>query len=72
MALEVEKSQLQNQISNLNNSVIAMKAELEHSSDDVLEKEKTLREKEQVINELGGVVKSLQNTIVCLFCRHHR
>ena len=49
-----------------------MKAELERSSDDVLEKEKTLREKEQVINELGGVVKSLQNTIVCLFCRHHR
>lgn len=72
MVLEGEKSQLQNQIANLNASVITMKEELSHHSDEMLEKEKTLREKEQVITELGTMIKSLQANIVFVFVRSER
>ena len=58
--LEGEKAQLQNQISNLNSSLIALKNEQSAQSDNVLEVEKRLKEKEQVILELGGLVKTLQ------------
>ena len=65
--LEGEKTQLQNQISNLNASVITMKEELSHHSDEMLEKDRVLREKEQVIAELGTMIKTLQANIVVLF-----
>lgn len=64
LMLEGEKSQLQSQISNLNASVITMKEELSHHSDEMLEKDRTLREKEQVIAELGTMIKTLQANIV--------
>ena len=60
--LEGEKAQLQNQISNLNSSLIALKNEQSAQSDNVLEVEKRL--KEQVIPELGGLVKTLQASAV--------
>ena len=62
--LEGEKAQLQNQISNLNSSLIALKNEQSAQSDNVLEVEKRLKEKEQVIFELGGLVKTLQASAV--------
>lgn len=62
--LEGEKAQLQNQISNLNSSLIALKNEQSAQSDNVLEVEKRLKEKEQVILELGGLVKTLQASAV--------
>lgn len=62
--LEGEKAQLQNQISNLNSSLIALKNEQSAQSDNVLEVEKRLKEKEQVVLELGGLVKTLQASAV--------
>ena len=62
--LEGETAQLQNQISNLNSSLIALKNEQSAQSDNVLEVEKRLKEKEQVILELGGLVKTLQASAV--------
>ena len=62
--LEGEKAQLQNQISNLNSSLIALKNEQSAQSDNVLEVEKRLKEKEQVILELGGLVTTLQASAV--------
>ena len=58
--LEGEKAQLQAQISNLNSSLIALKNEQGAQSDNVLEAEKKVKEKEQVITELGALVKSQQ------------
>ena len=62
--LEGEKAQLQNQISNLNSSLIALKNEQSAQSDNVLEVEKRLKENEQVILELGGLVQTLQASAV--------
>ena len=44
-----------------------MKEELSHHSDEMLEKDRTLREKEQVIAELGAMIKTLQANIVFVF-----
>ena len=62
--LEGEKAQLQSQISNLNSSLIALKNEQSAQSDNVLEAEKRLKEKEQVVLELGSLVKTLQASTV--------
>ena len=62
--LEGEKAQLQAQISNLNSSLIALKNEQGAQSDNVLEAEKKVKEKEQVITELGALVKSQQAAAV--------
>lgn len=67
MQLEGEKAQLQGQISNLNSSLIALKNEQGAQSDNVLEAEKKVKEKEQVISELGVLVKSQQAAAVSVW-----
>lgn len=61
--MESEKVQLQNQISNLNSTLIAMKAEASQKSDSTVEFEKKIKEKEQAITELGSVIKKQQEQI---------
>lgn len=62
--LEAEKSQLQSQISQLNSAIIALKTEYSQQSDSIIESERRVREKEQVIAKLGGVINSQKQTIV--------
>lgn len=62
--LEAEKSQLQSQISQLNSAIIALKTEHSLQSDSIIESERRVREKEQVIAKLGGVINSQKQTIV--------
>ncbi len=62
--LEAEKSQLQSQISQLNSAIIALKTEHSQQSDSIIESERRVREKEQVIAKLGGVINSQKQTIV--------
>lgn len=56
-AMEGEKAQLQAQISNLNSTIIAMKAEATQQSDSAIEFDKRIKEKEQAISELGTLIK---------------
>lgn len=63
-AMESEKTQLQNQISQLNGVIIALKNEQNEVSDVRIECERRLREKEQVISELGGVISAQKTSIV--------
>lgn len=62
--LEGEKAQLQSQISQLNSAVIVLKNEHDEQSDSVIEAERRVREKEQVIAELGTVINSQKTRIV--------
>ena len=62
--LEAEKSQLQSQISQLNSAIIALKTEHSQQSDSIIESERRVREKEQVIAKLGGVINSQKQMIV--------
>ena len=62
--LEAEKAQLQNQISQLNGAIIALKNEHSQQSDSIIESERRVREKEQVIAKLGGVINSQKQEIV--------
>lgn len=63
-SLEAEKAQLQGQISQLNSAIIALKNEHSQQSDSVIESERRVREKEQVIAKLGGVINGQKQTIV--------
>ena len=63
-SLESEKAQLQGQISQLNSAIIALKNEHSQQSDSVIESERRVREKEQVIAKLGGVINGQKQTIV--------
>lgn len=63
-AMESEKTQLQNQISQLNGVIIALKNEQNEVSDARIECERRLREKEQVISELGGVISAQKTSLV--------
>ena len=63
MALESEKNQLQGQIANLNNTIIAMKAEATQQSDSAIVIDKQMKEKEQAITELGALIKKQQEQI---------
>ena len=61
---ENEKAQLQGQISQLNAAIVALKGEQSQQSDATLEIERRVKEKEQVIGELGNVINSQKDTIV--------
>ena len=61
---ENEKAQLQSQISQLNAAIVALKGEQSQQSDAALEIERRVKEKEQVISELGSVINSQKATIV--------
>lgn len=63
-SLEAEKTQLQSQISQLNSAIIALKNEHNQQSDSIIETERRVREKEQVIAKLGGVINSQKQAIV--------
>ena len=64
--MESERIQLQNQVSQLNGVIIALKNEQSEQSDIRIECERRLREKEQVISELGGVISTQKTSIVRL------
>ena len=64
--MESERIQLQNQVSQLNGVIIALKTEQSEQSDIRIECERRLREKEQVISELGGVISTQKTSIVRL------
>ena len=61
---ENEKAQLQSQISQLNAAIVALKGEQNQQSDATLEVERRVKEKEQVIGELGNMINSQKTTIV--------
>ena len=61
---ESEKTQLQGQISQLNAAIVALKGEQNQQSDAVLVIERQVKEKEQVISELGTVINAQKNSIV--------
>ena len=61
---ENEKAQLQSQISQLNAAIVALKGEQSQQSDATLEVERRVKEKEQVISELGNVINTQKTTIV--------
>ena len=61
---ENEKAQLQSQISQLNAAIVALKGEQSQQSDATLEVERRVKEKEQVIGELGNMINSQKTTIV--------
>ena len=61
---ENEKAQLQSQISQLNAAIVALKGEQSQQSDATLEVERRMKEKEQVISELGNVINTQKTKIV--------